>query len=73
MTKKFRLVGLECANCAAKMEKEIKSLDGVVGASVNHLTEKLIIDADEEKIDAVIATAEKIVKKHESHVVIKKA
>ena len=73
MTKKFRLIGLECANCASKMEKDINALDGVANSSVNHLTEKLIIDADGDKMDEIIAAAEKIVKKHESHVVMKKA
>ena len=29
MKKKFILEGLDCANCAAKMEKAINELDGV--------------------------------------------
>ena len=73
MTKKFRLVGLECANCAAKMEKDISALDGVSSASVNHMTEKLVIEAEDAKMDSIVAAAEQIVKKYESHVVMKKA
>jgi len=72
MTAKFRLVGLECANCAAKIEKDINALDGVSDVSVNHMTEKMIIEADDSKIEAIIKASEKIVKKHESHVVMKK-
>ena len=36
MKKQFRLEGLDCANCAAKMEKDIGALSGVTTASVNH-------------------------------------
>ena len=72
MISKFKLIGLECANCAAKMEKDINALDGVISASVNHMTEKLIIEADEAKMREIATVAEKIVKKHESHVVMQR-
>ena len=29
MKKKFKMVDLDCANCAAKMEDAIKKIDGV--------------------------------------------
>ena len=29
MKKTFRLEGLDCANCAAKIEKKVKAMDGV--------------------------------------------
>lgn len=31
MKKHFKLIDLDCANCAAKMEAAIKKLDGVQG------------------------------------------
>ena len=34
MKKKFKLMDLDCANCAAKMEDAIKKLDGVNDATV---------------------------------------
>ena len=64
MKKTFRLEGLECANCAAKMEKAINELDGVKEATVNFMTTKLVIEGE---------ATEKIVKKIESDVVMKKA
>ena len=33
MKKKFKLVDLDCANCAAKMEEAIKKIDGVTSAT----------------------------------------
>ena len=73
MKKSFRLEGLDCANCAAKIEKDIKALDGVTEVTVNAMTTKMVLVADDGKMDEIIKTAEKIIKKHEPHVVMKKA
>ena len=72
MKKIFRLLGLECANFAAKMEKEISKLDGVKEATINFMSTKLTIEADEEKMEEIILASEKIVKKIESSVKMKK-
>lgn len=71
MKKKIILQGLDCANCAAKMENEISKLDGVESVSINLMTTKLIIDAVDEKMQMIIESAEKIVKKYEPDVIFK--
>ena len=73
MKKKFTLKGLECANCAAKMETAINELDGVKEATVNFMTQKLVIEGEDEKMPTIIQEAEKIVKKIEPDTVMKKA
>lgn len=73
MKKRFKLEGLECANCAAKMEKAINELDGVKEATVNFMTQKLVIEGEDEKMPTIIEEAEKVVKDIESHVIMKKA
>jgi copper chaperone CopZ len=73
MTRKFILQGLDCSNCAAKMEQAIRRLDGVKEVSVNFITQKMIIDGDAEKMPGIVAQAEKIIKGIESQVVLKKA
>lgn len=73
MKKKFILEGLDCANCAAKMEKAINELDGVKEATVNFMTTKLVIDGEDGKMPTIIAEAEKIVKKIEPDTTMKKA
>ena len=73
MTNKFILQGLECSNCAAKMERAIKKLDGVTQATVNFLTQKLVIEADENKMSEIIRQAEKTIQSIESQVKMKKA
>lgn len=73
MKKKFILEGLDCANCLAKIEREINGLDGVNEASINFMTTKMIIDGDEDKMPEIVKTAEKIVNKYEPEVIFKKA
>ena len=73
MKKTFRLDGLGCANCAAKMERAINELDGVQNATVNFMTTKMVIEGEDEKMPLIIELVEKIVKKIEPDVIIKKA
>ena len=71
MKKTFRLEGLGCANCAAKMERGISKLDGVRSVTVNFITTKLVIDADDEKTDGIVEKSRKIIKKLEPYCVMK--
>ena len=43
--KSFLLVGLGCANCAIKMESQIRNLSGVRNANVDFVSSKLTIEA----------------------------
>ncbi|MCH5170382.1 MAG: cation transporter [Oscillospiraceae bacterium] len=65
MKKNYKLQDLDCANCAAKMEAAIKKLDGVNDAKVSFMTQRLTIDADDEKFEAIVDEAAKICKKIE--------
>lgn len=73
MKKTFRLEGLDCANCAAKIERAINALDGVKNANVNFMTTKMIIEAEDEKMADIVAASEKIIKKIEPDTVMKKS
>ena len=57
MKKRFKLVNLDCANCAAKMEAAIKKLDGVNDASVSFMTQKLTLDADDARFEEILHQA----------------
>ena len=65
MKKHFKLIDLDCANCAAKMEAAIKKLDGVHDATVSFMAQKLLLEADDDKFDAVLKDAVKTAKKVE--------
>ncbi len=65
MKKTYKLIDLDCANCAAKMEDAIKKLDGVTTASINFMSQKLTIEADDDKFEEVLKAAANCIKKVE--------
>lgn len=54
MKKNFRLEGLDCANCAAKIEKNIRKLDGVTDATVSFFAQKLVLEAEDDRFDEIV-------------------
>lgn len=69
MKKSFKIEGLCCANCATKIENNINKLEGVE-ATLSFMTQRLTIEAADEKFDAVVEEAQKIASKIESDCVI---
>jgi copper chaperone CopZ len=65
MKKTFKLEDLDCANCAAKMEAAINKLEGVTRATVSFMTQKLTIEAEDERFDEVVKAAQKCIAKVE--------
>ena len=65
MKKVFELIDLDCAHCAARMEEGIRKLAGVNDVSVNFLTQKLMLEADDAVFDKVLKEAVKICRKIE--------
>ena len=73
MKRNYRLIGLDCANCAAKMERKIKALDGVNEAVVNFMTTKLILDIKDENSEETLKNVEKAIKDVDKAVEMKRA
>lgn len=71
MKKVFKLVDLDCANCAQKMEDAINKIDGVEEAAVSFMAQKLTITADDEKFDEIMKKVVKACKKVEPDCEIK--
>lgn len=66
MKKVFKLVDLDCANCAAKMENVIKEMDEVEDASVSFMTQKMTITAaDDVDFDKLMKKVVKLCRKIE--------
>ena len=65
MKKTFKLIDLDCANCAAKMENAIRKIDGVADASVSFMTQKMTVEADDARFDAIMKQVVKACKKVE--------
>ena len=65
MKKTFTLDEVDCANCAARMERKINEIEGVIAASVSFMTQKLTIEANESDFDRILKEAQKAVSKIE--------
>ena len=65
MKKTYKLIDLDCANCAAKMEAAIQKIDGVTGASVNFMMQKMTLEAPDERFDEILEQAIAVCKKVE--------
>lgn len=68
MKRNYKLNGLDCANCAAKLEKAIAKVDGVSDVSISFMTLKMIIDIAEENFDNVFVNVLSVIKKMEPEV-----
>lgn len=53
MKKKYKLNEIDCANCALKLETAIKEINGVSGAKVNYMMQKLTLEAEDDSFEAV--------------------
>ncbi len=62
MKKIYVLEDLDCANCAAKIEEAVKKIDGVISASVSFMTQKLVLEAEDVRLEEIDANLEKIIK-----------
>ena len=62
MKKRFKLVDLDCANCAAKMEDAIKKVDGVKDATVSFVMQKMTVEADDARFDDIMKEIVKVCK-----------
>lgn len=60
MKKTFRMQNLDCANCAAKMERRLQKLEGVRSASISFMTQRLTLEADDAVFSDVLARAEAV-------------
>lgn len=65
MKKSFKLENLGCANCAARMEEDIKKLDGVTNAHIAFMTRKLTLETDGVEVSELISPIQNIISSYE--------
>lgn len=59
MKKVYKLEDLDCANCAAKMERAVAKIEGVESVSISFMGQRMAIDADDARFDEIM---DKVVK-----------
>ena len=70
MKTRFKIKGLDCANCAAELERAINKIDGIDNASISFMTEKLEIEYDESRKEDIMKNVKKVIKKEEPDVTV---
>jgi len=65
MKKTYKLEELGCANCAAKMEAAIAKIPGVREVSVHFITQKMVLDAEDDRLDEILQKAAKAIRRIE--------
>ena len=65
MKKTFKMQDLECANCAAKMENAIGKLPGVQNVSISFMSQKMILEAEDDRFEQILDESAKLIKKFE--------
>lgn len=65
MKRVYKLEDLDCANCAAKMERAINKIDGVQAASVSFMAQRLSVEADEARFEEIMDKIERTCKRVE--------
>lgn len=70
MKSKFKVKGLDCANCAAELERKLQKIDGVKNANISFMIQKLELEYDETIKEEIIQSVKKVIKKEEPDVTI---
>ena len=70
MKSKFRIKGLDCANCASGLERALNKIEGIEHAVISFMTERLEIEYDGNNKDEILKKVKKVIKKEEPDVTI---
>ncbi|WP_052446644.1 cation transporter [Candidatus Soleaferrea massiliensis] len=65
------LEGLDCANCAAKVERAASRIRGVDNANVTFMTRKLFMEVEDGKLEQVMKELDEVIHRIDSTVVLK--
>ncbi|WP_339317801.1 heavy metal translocating P-type ATPase [Paenibacillus sp. FSL R10-2734] len=69
--RQWELEGLHCANCAMKIEDNVKKIEGVSSCSVNFVTKTMTMETAAGYEESAIVEAKKTVKALEPHINVK--
>lgn len=70
MKSKFKIKGLDCANCAAELERAIQKIDGIESVNISFIMEKMEIEYEETRKEELIQNVKKVIRKEEPDVTI---
>ncbi len=72
MNIKFKIKGLDCANCAAELERALRKIEGIKNVTISFMAERMQIEYDENNEEEIIKKVKKVIKREEPNVTIEK-
>ena len=70
MKKTFKLMDLDCAHCASKIEGAVKKINGVTYVEVHFLSQKMVLEAADDRFQEIAEEAVRLIKKIEPDVTV---
>ena len=70
MNIKFKIKGLDCANCAAELERALRKIEGIKNATISFMAERMELEYDENNEEEIIKKVKKVIKREEPDVTI---
>ncbi|MCI8759619.1 MAG: heavy metal transporter [Clostridia bacterium] len=70
MKSTFKIKELDCANCATQLENSIRKIEGIQMVCINFMTEKMVLEYDNDNKEEIIKKVKKTIKKEEPNVKI---
>lgn len=70
MKNTYKIKNLDCANCATQLENSIQKIEGIENVSINFMTEKMVLEFNEENKDEIIKKVKNTIKKKEPDIKI---
>lgn len=61
----FKIKGIDCANCAAQLENAISKIEGIQSASISFMSERMVIEYNEQNAEEIMKKVRKLIKKEE--------
>ena len=65
----YKIDGIDCANCAAKLERQIAKTKGVKSATLTFMTGRLVVEVDDASVEESILA---VIKKREPDATVKR-
>ena len=70
MKKTFKLMDLDCAHCASKIEGAVKKINGVTNVEVHFLSQKMVLEVADDRFQEIAEEAVRLIKKIEPDVTV---
>lgn len=68
---KFKIEGLDCANCTNNLESELNKIEILNDVTISFMSERLSFSCEEVNYDEAVKLIKKVIKREEPNVTIK--